>query len=142
MAIQNSASRRAYEVQKCFLEDIQAFWIANIYVQYVPFDCCRRKKGILKEIMLYFEYLITFLVLYVLTEVRIILNRYFWHLYLKTLKKHHSFLYHLLFSRVSKPSPTYSFPLDVSLIAPAIANDALYWIESSFWWNEALYAWS
>ena len=30
MAIENSASRRTYEVQKCFLEDIQTFWIVNI----------------------------------------------------------------------------------------------------------------
>ena len=29
MAIENSASRRAYEIQQCFLEDIQAFWIPN-----------------------------------------------------------------------------------------------------------------
>ena len=72
----------------------------------------------------------------------IILNRYFGHLYLKIFKKQHSFLYHLLFSRVSKPSSSYSFSLDVPLIAPVIANAALYWIESSFWWNEALYAWS
>ena len=86
--------------------------------------------------------LLVFLVLYVLTEVGIILNRYFGHLYLKILKKQHSFLYHLLFSRVSKPSSSYSFSLDVPLIAPVIANAALYWIESSFWWNEALYAWS
>ena len=30
MTIENSASRRMYEIQKYFLEDIQAFWIANI----------------------------------------------------------------------------------------------------------------
>ena len=86
--------------------------------------------------------LLVFLVLYVLTEVGIILNRYFGHLYLKILKKQHSFLYHLLFSRVSKPGSSYSFSLDVPLIVPVIANAALYWIESSFWRNEALYAWS
>ena len=74
--------------------------------------------------------LLVFLVLYVLTEVGIILNRYFGHLYLKILKKQHSFLYHLLFSRVSKPSSSYSFSLDVPLIAPVIANGALYWMDS------------
>ena len=88
------------------------------------------------------EILLVLLVLYVLTEVGIILNRYFGHLYLKILKKQHIFLYHLLSSRVSKPSLSYSFFLDVPLIASVIANAALYWKESSFWWNEALYAWS
>ena len=86
--------------------------------------------------------LLVFLVLYVLTEVGIILNRYFGHLYLKILKKQHSFLYHFLFSRVSKPSSLYSFSLDFFLAAPIIANAALFWIQSSFWWNEALYVWS
>ena len=70
--------------------------------------------------------LLVFFVLYVPTEVGIILNRCFGHLYLKILKKKHSFLYHLLFSRVSKPSSSYSFSLDFSLIAPVIANAALY----------------
>ena len=88
------------------------------------------------------EILLVFLALYVLTEVGIILNRYFGHLYLKILKKQHSFLDHLLFSRVSTPSSSYSFSLDAPLIAPAIGNAALNWIESSLWWNEALYAWS
>ena len=85
--------------------------------------------------------LLVFLVLYVLTEVGIILNRYFGHLYLKILKKQHSFLYHLLFLRVSKPSSLYSFSVDLPLIAPVIADATLYWIESSFWWNKALYVW-
>ena len=55
MAIENSASRRMHEIQKCFLEDIQGFWFANIQVQFVPFDYRRRKKRILKEIVIYFE---------------------------------------------------------------------------------------
>ena len=38
MAIENSTSRRTYEIQKCFLEDIQAFWIANIIAQFVLSD--------------------------------------------------------------------------------------------------------
>ena len=45
--------------------------------------------------------LLVFLVLYILTEVEIILNRCFGHLYLKILKKQHSFPYYLLFLRVS-----------------------------------------
>ena len=77
--------------------------------------------------------LLVFLVLYVLTEVGIILNRYSGYLYLKILKKQHSFLHHLLFSRVSKCSSSYSFSIDVPLIASVIANAALYWIESFFW---------
>ena len=76
--------------------------------------------------------LLVFLVLYVLTKVGIILNRYFGHLYLKILKKQHSFLYHLLFSRVSKPSSSYSFSLDGLLTASVIASATLYWIGSSF----------
>ena len=86
--------------------------------------------------------LLVFLVLYVLTEVGMILNSYFGYLYLKLLKKQHSFLYHLLFTNVFKTSSSYSFSLDVPLIAPIIVNAALYWMQSRFWCNEALYAWS
>ena len=86
--------------------------------------------------------LLVFLVLYVLTEVGIILNRYFGYLYPKILRKQHSFLHHLLFSKVSKFSSSYSFSLDAPPIAPVIANAVLYWIESCFGWNEVLYAWS
>ena len=49
------------------------------------------------------------------------------------------FFYHLLFSGVSKPSSLYNFSLDVPLIAPVIACAELYWIDSSFWLNEASY---
>ena len=70
--------------------------------------------------------LLAFLMLYVLAEVRIMLNRYFEHLYLKILKKQHSFLYNLLFSRVSKANSSYSLSLDAPLIEPVIANAALY----------------
>ena len=84
--------------------------------------CFTLKRGIL----------LVFLALYVLTEVGIILNRYFGHLYLKIFKKQHSFLSHLLFSRVSKPNSLYSFSSDIPLIVPVIANAAFYWIESSF----------
>ena len=78
--------------------------------------------------MLSFEIgtLLVFLVLYVLKEVRIILIKYFGYMYLKILKKQHSFLYHLLFSRVFKLSLFYSFSLDVHIIAPVIANAVLY----------------
>ena len=91
--------------------------------------------------LLWIEELV-FPVLYILTEMGIIWKRYFGHLYLEISKKQHSFLYHLVFSMVSKPSSLYSFSLDAPLIAPVIANTALYWVESSFWWNEVLYAWS
>ena len=70
--------------------------------------------------------LLVFLMLYVLTEVVIILNRYFGHLYLKILEKQYNILYHLLFLRVSKPSSSYSFSLDVPLIASVIVNAAFY----------------
>ena len=53
--------------------------------------------------------LLVFLVLYLITKVGIILNRYFGHLYLKVLKEQHSLLYHLHFSRISKPSSLYSY---------------------------------
>ena len=56
MVTENSACGKTYEFQKCFLEDIQLFWIANILVQFVPFNYRRREKGSLKEVMLYFEY--------------------------------------------------------------------------------------
>ena len=44
MAIKNSAFRRTYEIQKGFLEDIQVFSIADLLVQFVPFDYHKRKK--------------------------------------------------------------------------------------------------
>ena len=55
MAIENSASWTTYEIQKYVLEDIQAFFIANILFKFVPLDYHRRKKRILKDIMLYFD---------------------------------------------------------------------------------------
>ena len=73
--------------------------------------------------------LLVFLVLYVLTEVGIILNRYFGHLYLKILKKQHSFLYHLLFQGFPNLAH-HIVSLYVPLIALVIANAALYWMES------------
>ena len=79
--------------------------------------------------------------LFFILNRKILLIYYFRHEYLKIFKKQHSFLYHLLFSRVSKPSSSYSFSLDIPLIAP-VANTALCWIGSSYWWNEALYTWS
>ena len=100
--------------------------------------------------------LLVFLVLYVLTEVGIILNRYFGHLYLKILKKQQfpvpssffkGFPNHFQgfpnhFFKDFHSRSLYSFSLDVPLIVPVIANAELYWIEFSFGWNEALYAWS
>ena len=99
-----------------------------IKVQFVPFDCCKRKKRNFEIncFTLNRGILLVFLVLYVLTEVGIILNRYFGHLYQQILKKQHSFLYHLLFSRVSKLTSLYSFSLDVPLRVPVIANAALH----------------
>ena len=57
-------------IQKCFLEDIQAFWIANIRSSLFHSITAEGKKE-------------------------------FWK---KFGQKKHSFLYHLLFSRVSKPT--------------------------------------
>ena len=142
MAIENSASRRTHEVQKYFLEVVQAFWIFRSSLSHSI--TAERKKEFWKKLCFTSNrgILLVSLVMYRLKEAGIILNRYFRHLYLKILKKQLGFLYHLLFSKVSKPSSSYSFSLDVPLTAPVIANSALYWIESSFWWNEALYAWS
>ena len=85
--------------------------------------------------------LLAFLVFYGLTEVEMILNRYSGDWFLNIEKKQHSFLHHLLFSRVFKPSSWKSFSLDATLIAPVIANAELYWTDSIYWWNEAVYAW-
>ena len=84
-------------------------------------EFCKKSCFTLKTGMI-----LVFLVLYVLRKVWIILNRYPGHLYLKILKNQCSFLYHLLFSMVSKPSSLYNFSLDVPLIVPVIANAALY----------------
>ena len=48
--------------------------------------------------------LLAFLVLYGLTKVRIILNRYYGDWFLNNLEKQHRLLYHLLFLRVFKPT--------------------------------------
>ena len=142
MAIESSASRRTHEVQKYFLEVVQAFWIFRFSLSHSI--TAERKKEFWKKLCFTLNrgILLVSLVMYGLIEVGIILDRYFRHLHLKILKKQLSFLYHLLFSKVSKPSSSYSFSLDIPLTVPVIANSALYWIESSFWWNGALYAWS
>ena len=65
--------------------------------------------------------LLVFLVLYVLTELGMILNSYFGYLYLKLLKNN-TVSYTIFFlQRFS----SYSFSLDVPLIAPIIANTVL-----------------
>ena len=79
--------------------------------------------------LLWIEVYYYYFVLYVLTEVGIILNRYFGYLYLKILKKQHSFLYHLLFQGFPNLAH-HIVSLYVPLIAPVIANAALYWMES------------
>ena len=116
------------KLKSVFLKIFKLSELRIFRFRFVPFDYCRRKKDFRKKLCftLNREILLVFLMLYVLTEVVIILNRYFGHLYLKILKKQHSFLYHLLFSRVSKPSSSYSFSLDVSLIEPVITSTALY----------------
>ena len=52
------------------------------------------------------------------------------------LNKQQKFLYQRLCWRNSKPNSWQKVPLT----APVIANTALYWIDSIFWWNEMLYA--
>ena len=140
MVIENSASRRKHELQKCFLEDVQAFELWIFWSSLFHSITAEGKKEFERSHALLSideYYLLVFLVLHVLTEVGMILNRYLGHWYLKTWKKQHSFLYHILFSRVSKPGSLYSF-----VIAPVVVNAALYWINSSFWWNVALHIWS
>ena len=80
--------------------------------------------------------ILVFLWLYVITEVEVILNGYW---YLKILKEQHSFQYHLLFSRISKPSSLYSFSLEVPFLTSIIANVALCWIDPSFQWDVVLH---
>lgn len=55
MAIKNSAFRRTYEIQKGFLEDIQALTVADLLVQFVHSITTKGKKKILKDIMPYFQ---------------------------------------------------------------------------------------
>ena len=54
------------------------------------------------------------------------------------LNKGQSFLYQRPFWRDSNSS--HSFSLEVPFTTPVIANAALYWIDSIFWWIEVLYA--
>ena len=76
--------------------------------------CFTLNRGILLE----------FLVLYVLTKVGIILNKYFGQLYLKISKKATKFPVPYFSLRVSKPSWSYSLSLNVPRIALVIANAA------------------
>ena len=117
------------------LSELWIFWSSSVH----SITAERKKEFERSHALLSIDeyYLLVFLVLHILTEVGMILNRYFGHWYLKIWKKQHSFLYHILFSRVSKPGSLYSF-----VIAPVAANTALYWINSSFRWNVALHVWS
>ena len=40
----------------------------------------------------------------------------------------------------AKPSSWESFSLEMSHMAPIMANHALYWMDSSFWWKDISYA--
>ena len=60
-----------------------------------------------------------------LTEVRIIMNRYFEDGFLNILKKHHSFPYHVLFSGFSNLALD-NVSLEMPLMAHEIANAELY----------------
>ena len=66
-----------------------------------------------------------FLVLQGLTEVRIIMNRYFEDGFLNILKKHHRFLYHILFSGFSNLALD-NVSLEMPLMAHEIGNAELY----------------
>ena len=61
---------------------------------------------------------------------------------LKNSLKQDRFLYQWCSGRGSKASFSYSFFLEVPLIAPVIERQGLYCSSSSFWWNDALWAWS
>ena len=56
------------------------------------------------------------------------------------LGKQQIFLYQRLCWRDSKPNSWKYFFLQVPLTALVIANAALYWIDSIFWWSKGLYA--
>ena len=101
------------------LSEFRIFWSSLFHLittegkkEFLKTFCFTLNRGIL-----------VFHELFVLTNIGILI-RYFGQWYLKILKKQHSFLYHLLFSRFSKPSSLYSFSSDVPLIAPVIANSA------------------
>ena len=135
MAIENRTSRRTYELEKCFLEkyflsELRIFW-SSLFQSIAT----EGKGEFWKKLSFTLNrgILLVFFVFYVITEVILILNKYFRHWYPKTLKMHNSFLYHLFFSRVSKPSSLYSFSLNVHPIALVIAITALHWIDSYFW---------
>ena len=148
MAIENRTSRRTYELEKCFLEkyflsELRIFW-SSLFQSIAT----EGKGEFWKKLSFTLNrgILLVFFVFYVITEVILILNKYFRHWYLKTLKMHNSFLYHLFFSRVSKPSSLYSFSLNVHPIAlvagqqwPLLCCTELTFI---FEWDVALYVWS
>ena len=74
MTIEDTASRKTYELQKSFLEYIQTLWITNVLVQFVPFNNRRRERGNLKKSCFNLNRgtLLVFVILFVLTEVGLI----------------------------------------------------------------------
>ena len=59
---------------------------------------------------------------------------------MKNSLKQDRFLYQWCSGRGSKPSFSYSFSLELPLIAPVIEIQGLYCSSSSFWWNDGLWA--
>lgn len=68
--------------------------------------------------------------------------RYCGVLLLQSLSNIPSFLYQSCNWTDSKLNYWQSFYFGVLRIAPVMASQALYWMNSSFWWRDILYAWS
>ena len=70
MAIHNSASRRTYELQECFLEDNKSFWSAIFLSSLLHSITAEVKKELWKKLCFIMNrgILLVFFVLYVLTE--------------------------------------------------------------------------
>ena len=112
----NTFSRRTYN--KSFFLKILRFSELHIFLSSLFHSIyTEEKKEFWKKLCFTVScgILLAFLVLCILTEVGIISDRYFGDWFLNILKKRHSLLYHLLFSRVSKP-----------IIARKKTNETLY----------------
>ena len=109
-----------------FLKIFKLFELRLFRFSFFHSTTTERKKEFWKKLCFILNrgILLEFLVLYVLTKVGIILNKYFGQLYLKISKKATKFPVPYFSLRVSKPSWSYSLSLNVPRIALVIANAA------------------
>ena len=125
---------------QAFFKNFKQICVADFTIYFIPLCYRRSKKIFLKIIMLNKKewILIEFLVRRCVLLFGTVLKRHnvihFWKLYTKKI----IFLYQRLGFDDSKPSSPYIFSVEDLLMAPLMANVALYWSDSSLAWKDSL----